>query len=72
MAYSDQITEMRELIRTELVPRIIFMGYHEGRLDYFKCRFCDVITPVDDAHSTIYFAKHSTYCKLGKVTGVIE
>ncbi len=72
MPYPDQTTEMRDLIQSELVPRIVFQGYNEGRLDYFKCGFCEVKTVVDNSHPSILFAKHATECRLGKVLGVVE
>lgn len=71
----SQLDDMRELIQTELVPRVVIRStdMSENGKDVWVCMMCNVETEYDPAtaHNPL-MAKHTTFCKLGKVLGVIE
>ncbi len=66
----SQMDAMRDLIRTELVPRIVKQVVKGAPL--WVCELCAVETPVDEEYTAATMAKHTTFCKLGNVLEVIE
>ena len=64
---------MRELIRTEMVPRVIdFHATTDELPGYYHCNICGVDTLYSAKCAAASMATHTTFCKLGRILGVIE
>lgn len=70
MILSPQIVQQRDLIETELVPRVVtrLSASPFPETPNWVCEFCGHISRAP----TPLLARHDTYCKLGTVIGVKE
>ncbi len=69
--YPSQMDQMREFIRTDALLRLVLPHFVEGK-NGWKCGLCGTHTPLSNQVTSSLMAKHTTFCKLGKVLVVVE